>query len=180
MPGNPAGAPPLDHWHDEYDGDIAWLINTVGSSLTHYAMWPAKLAERIVLSMCPREVCRECGEPRRRIVEVAPSPRTERSSERLGSTGGNGHHGNLTREVETIGWSDCGHDNYRPGIVLDPFAGTGTTLCVAELHHRDSIGIDLDPSNEALLEPRMKEVKRSLFGFKDASIEGQESLFATA
>lgn len=47
------GAPPLDHWHDDYDGDHTWLINTQGSSLAHYAMWPAKLAERLVLAMCP-------------------------------------------------------------------------------------------------------------------------------
>ncbi len=66
---NPAGAPPTDHWVDEYDGDLTWLVNSAGSSLAHYAMWPARLAERLVLSMCPGQVCQECGEPRRRITD---------------------------------------------------------------------------------------------------------------
>ena len=70
---NPAGAPPLDAWFDEYDGTTdTWTLTTQPSKLAHYAMWPAKLAERLILSMCPAEVCTSCGEPRRR-VETASS-----------------------------------------------------------------------------------------------------------
>lgn len=47
-------------------------------------------------------------------------------------------------------WSDCGHDSWRNGVVLDPFAGSGTTLMVASGHGRDSIGIDLDERNAEL------------------------------
>jgi hypothetical protein len=36
------------------------------------------------------------------------------------------------------------------GVVLDPFAGTGTVLQVATGHSRDAIGIDLDPRNADL------------------------------
>lgn len=174
---NPAGAPPTDHWTDDYDGDLTWLVNTAGSKLSHYAMWPAKLAERLVLSMCPAEVCTTCGKPRERLVDVEPSPRIARSAERMGSTGGNGHHGNLTRQATTLGWSDCGHGTWRSGVTLDPFAGTSTTLCVAEIHGRDSIGIDLDPANRELMPKRMAEVKRALLGVKDENVEGQMDLF---
>jgi DNA modification methylase len=52
--------------------------------------------------------------------------------------------------VTTLGWSDCGHDDWRPGCVLDPFAGSGTTLAVATGHGRDAIGIDLDERNAEL------------------------------
>lgn len=44
----------------------------------------------------------------------------------------------------TAGWSDCGHDDWIPGVVLDPFVGTGTTLRVAEEIGRSAIGVDLD------------------------------------
>lgn len=47
---------------------------------------------------------------------------------------------------ETVGWSECscGEDTI-PGVVIDPFAGTGTVLRVAERLGRSGIGIDLAP-----------------------------------
>ncbi len=43
-----------------------------------------------------------------------------------------------------------------PGdLVLDPFAGTGTTLVVAEQLDRPSIGIELDPKNVRLIQERL-------------------------
>lgn len=182
------GAPPLDHWHDDYDGDHTWLINTQGSSLAHYAMWPAKLAERLVLAMCPREVCRTCGEPRRRLTGPAeyvkdggaPAARLD-DRWRHGRVGLTGDalqkQGHLTRIAPTLGWSDCGHDDYRPGIVLDPFSGTGTTVHAAEVHGRDGIGIDLDPINATLRDRRRDEVRRNLLGVAP-EVPGQLTLGA--
>lgn len=48
---------------------------------------------------------------------------------------------------ESRGWrASCAHTSgTRPGVVLDPFAGTGTTLDVADEMGRDAIGIDLAP-----------------------------------
>ncbi|MCX7839561.1 MAG: site-specific DNA-methyltransferase [Anaerolineae bacterium] len=44
-----------------------------------------------------------------------------------------------------------------PGdLVLDPFAGTGTTLVVAEQIGRPSVGIEIDPKNVALIQKRLK------------------------
>jgi site-specific DNA-methyltransferase (adenine-specific) len=142
---NPAGAPPLDYWE----------IPTQPYAGAHYATWPEKLCVRPILSMCPEQVCRECGQPRRRITETEtigaagrPDPHT---TERL--AGGSGHLGNAF--TMTLGFTGCGHDNYRRGVVLDPFAGSGTTLAVAEGHGRDSIGIDLDPKNADLAYERV-------------------------
>ena len=52
-------------------------------------------------------------------------------------------------------WSDCGHSDFRPGLVLDPFAGTGTTLAVAHGHGRDAIGIDIDSRSAELARDRV-------------------------
>lgn len=41
------------------------------------------------------------------------------------------------------------------GVVLDPFAGSGTTLAVAHGHGRHAIGIDIDARNAALARERM-------------------------
>jgi hypothetical protein len=51
--------------------------------------------------------------------------------------------------------SACEGHNLRRGRVLDPFAGTGTTLAVAHGHGRDAIGIDLDERNAELARDRV-------------------------
>lgn len=43
----------------------------------------------------------------------------------------------------TVGWTDCGHNAPARGVVLDPFAGTGTTLTTAIEQERDAVGVDL-------------------------------------
>jgi DNA modification methylase len=68
------------------------------------------------------------------------------------------------------GWTDCGcpvggvhysRDDHRdaarwrPGIVLDPFAGSGTTLAAATGCGRDAIGIDLAERNADLARDRV-------------------------
>ena len=53
-------------------------------------------------------------------------------------------------------WTDCGHDDdWRTGVVLDPFAGSGTTLAVAQGLGRDAIGIDLYDRNADLARERV-------------------------
>ena len=49
-----------------------------------------------------------------------------------------------------------------PGdIILDPFAGTGTTLVVAEQLCRQSVGIEIDPKNVELIEKRLKQMRQA-------------------
>jgi SAM-dependent methyltransferase len=48
---------------------------------------------------------------------------------------------------ETAGWTDCGcNAGFVPGVVLDPFMGTGTTLRTAVSLGRDAVGVDLAPA----------------------------------
>ncbi len=46
-------------------------------------------------------------------------------------------------------------------VVLDPFAGSGTTLVVAEQLGRKSVGIELDSQNVTLIENRLAERRES-------------------
>ena len=168
---HPAGAPPLD-WHaDEHpeDGDWLWNLPTQPYKGAHYATFPKTLPKRLIEAMCPRQVCEGCGEPRRRIVEKSPDYAEARAQvggfkgERSRGDGLNG----TTQYVEgrhmdraenvTTGWTtcDCPEPTYRTGIVLDPFAGSGTTLEVATGLGRDCIGIDLDERNADLARDRV-------------------------
>jgi site-specific DNA-methyltransferase (adenine-specific) len=164
---HPAGAPPLDWWE----------IPTQPYAGAHYATWPAALCERPIKAMSPARVCVECGEPSRRITEqserykeargvandLAPSDWTQNAGNRAEGLPSNMGRQKLSdgsqftaAEYVTVGWSDCGHgDNWRNGLVLDPFAGSGTTLAVATGHGRDAVGIDLDSRNAELVRERV-------------------------
>ena len=150
--GNPAGAPPLD-W---------WKISPGGYEGSHYAVYPPELCVTPILAMCPQHVCRACGEPRRRIEET-----TYVAGVGYARHGEHGDPWNGARrgdksatqpkvaEIETLGWTDCGHDDYRPGLVLDPFGGSGTTGMVATGHGRDALLIDIDARNADLARERI-------------------------
>ena len=157
---NPNGAPPLD----------TWVIPTAPYKGSHYATFPPALVVKPILSMCPERVCRTCGEPSRRITEpghvdaltgepvqldggdiyASDVPREQR-----GMQPRNGGHARANSSPTTVGWTDCGHDDWRKGVVLDPFAGSGTTLSVATGHGRNAIGIDIDSRNADLCRDRV-------------------------
>jgi hypothetical protein len=65
-----------------------------------------------------------------------------------------------------VGWApSCGcpdHDPV-PCVVLDPFAGSGTTLAVAVEEGRQAIGIELNPDYHALIRRRLAGVTPGLF-----------------
>ena len=56
------------------------------------------------------------------------------------------------------------------GTVLDPFAGSGTTLLVATQHHRKSIGIELNPEYIEIAKRRLNSVQLKLV---EVSEEGE-------
>jgi DNA modification methylase len=160
---DPAGAPPLDCWFDEADGDDVWTIPTQPYAGAHYATWPIRLASRLINLMCPRSVCLVCGEPRRRLVDARRLQPADDRQRIKNANGERPHIGRQDRAPEvgweyertTLGWSTCGHDTWRNGVVLDPFAGSGTTLAAASGLGRDSIGIDLDHRNLDLARERI-------------------------
>ena len=117
--------------------------------------------------MVPAKVCTVCGAPSERIVESESfadgKPRAEAGNLNGRSAlhpthedGGSVSNGRATfsRVATTIGWSECecpdDGTKWRNGVVLDPFAGSGTTLMVATGHGRDAIGIDIDARNADL------------------------------
>lgn len=148
-----SGAPLLDWWE----------IPPGGYNGAHYAVFPPELVEPCVKAMAPVRVCVVCGEPSRRIT----SNERVLSNGEVATTdfmGGNRDHGLNQKDAvlkgwshnnrDTIGWSDCGHDSWRAGVVLDPFVGSGTTILVADALGYDAIGIDIDETNKTLWESR--------------------------
>lgn len=170
-----AGAPPLDYW----------VIPTQPYKGSHYATYPTALVEKPIKAMCPVRVCRMCGEPSRRIVDTSyvdsngdPAPKGEWKS---GVSEGKGAHSlktevRTTTTTTTTGWTDCGHNDWRPGVVLDPFAGSGTTLEVVTGHGRDAIGVDLDERNAHLAQERVGGLLLTVEHFSTTNAEYPDTL----
>lgn len=167
---NAAGAPP-NNW---------WVISNPGFPGAHYATFPTALVHRPIVGGCAAEVCKVCGKPRDRLTH---NPQTgERNAwGRAHDEPGFGDRPDTAERVH-LGWSECGcgdgcvptviemverkpvvttvgecHDpaHWRPGRVLDPFAGSGTVGEVATAHGRDAILVDLDRRNAELAAARL-------------------------
>jgi site-specific DNA-methyltransferase (adenine-specific) len=167
--GNNAGAPPLD-WHADNhpeDGDWLWKLSTQPYKGSHFATFPMALPKKMIESMCPLKVCTVCGTPSTRITGEPEYVSTnggrvvnQWAGERRGDSvnqwdvqGGNPGH--AVKYSPTLGWTDCGHDAWRTGVVLDPFGGSGTTAEAAQAVGRSAILIDLDERNAHLAQQRV-------------------------
>lgn len=134
----------------------------------HFAVYPERLCELPIKSSCPPKVCPECGTPWDRDSEVLEReiaggvsrvPEDERGyADRQGQSQ-NDREG-LTQPTERrLGeWEqqcECDTTEAVPGIVLDPFAGAGTTCRVAKDLGRRFVGIELNADYLALAQKRV-------------------------
>jgi DNA modification methylase len=143
-----------------------WSIPTNPYPEAHFATFPEELPRRCILAGCPEWVCRTCGQPRERIVETEPAPEEEKNKphsydwhETTSDLGGQKMQDwRDSHPPKTIGWTDCGHDDYRAGVVLDPFAGAGTTALVARSLERHSLLIELSAEYCDLIATRLRQL----------------------
>jgi len=125
-----------------------WSIPTEPLKLKHYAAFPTELVRRCVsLGTSARGCCPECGAGWVRITKRLPKSEPTYTSSDDKLVGGK----QIQRfgdgfDIQTLGWQpscSCGHTDTVPAIVLDPFCGSGTTLCTAEAMGRNAIGMDI-------------------------------------
>ena len=66
-----------------------------------------------------------------------------------------------TRESKTLGFRPTCNCNAgsQPAIILDPFAGSGTTGAVAVEEGRDYIMVELNPDYKPLIDKRIKKAQ---------------------
>jgi site-specific DNA-methyltransferase (adenine-specific) len=114
-------------------GDV-WTLPTANYRGAHFATFPLELIRRPLLATCPERVCVRCGVPWQRAAQVVDGRQLAIGGLRPACT--------------------C-RAAWRPGVVLDPFMGSGTVALAAETHGRDWVGIELNPAYAALAEARI-------------------------
>ncbi len=166
--GNPAGRNLRSVWH----------IPIKGFSEAHFAVFDRRIPNTCIRATTSPKACPHCSAPWERIVErtrVAPSEEYEgKWADTEGQSSGRRilqsmkarrsageDHDKPFKPPATIGWiptCDC-PDNTGNGrcVVLDPFAGSGTTLLEAYNNGRDSIGIDLKKEFAEIAVNRLKK-----------------------
>jgi len=150
-------------------GDV-WEIPTEPFPEAHFAVYPQRLVERCILFGCPKWICKKCGKPRERITgkewdNPVEANRTglRKDWHKVGASRMNEGQFPTGVRYYTLGWTDCGCGaGWEPGIVLDPFLGSGTTAVVARRLGRRFIGIEIKPEYVEMAIRRLNKVSLSL------------------
>jgi DNA modification methylase len=132
----------------------------------HYATYPPALLEPLILATCPLRVCPTCGAPWAAVVEKTAMTKEFRASiaasnpSVYGAKDAEKMDGKFTmmgggdkvqewlneHQPRVIGYHPtcaCGQEDSIPGIVFDPFCGSGTTGEVAKRLGRRWVCMDL-------------------------------------
>jgi DNA modification methylase len=134
-----------------------WTVTTQPFKDAHFATFPPALIEPCILAGCPAQCCSRCGAPSVRETTRGVDAREVEESgiDRFGD-GTAGTHRKIGSAYQawleknpkiTTGWTrSCKCEaEIKPGTVLDPFGGAGTTGLVADRLGRDAILIELNP-----------------------------------
>lgn len=137
-----------------------WEIPTHPYSEAHFATFPPRLVEPCILAGAPEKACERCAAPWERIVErerPATQPAGWRESERWGESHAPGDLSVVSRTAGLRPQCDCTGAISGPSVVLDPFAGSGTTGLVALQHGRSFVGIELNPRYAEMARERIRQ-----------------------
>lgn len=124
----------LGHPLGRNPGDV-WSLPSANFRGAHFATFPESLIRQPMLASVPEQVCTRCGAP--------------------------WHHPAKGAERGPLRSSCRCKAGTRPGVVLDPFIGSGTVGIVASHLKRDWLGIELNPEFAALAESRISATQPS-------------------
>jgi len=112
-----------------------WTVPTHSYKGAHFATFPPKLITPCILAgTSDKGCCADCGSPYERTIEKGGWVKT----------------------------CKCNTTDIVPCTVLDPFAGSGTTLAISKEYGRNGVAIELNPEYTTLLSKRVAD-KQTLF-----------------
>lgn len=140
-----------------------WTISSPNSPYEHYASFPEKLVEPCILAGTSEHGnCTACGMPwvpvvKHKLMVIARSDRNRKIGIRTGASGTMLE----PHESQVVGWLPscaCQGAGSTPALVLDPFAGTGTTGVVAQRLGRRAVLADISEDYCKMMRERLEGV----------------------
>ena len=137
-------------------GNVWDFIPPAAYAEQHFATYSVEEPLTCIKASTPEAICTACGKPRVRIMKQDERGWKERAKKQSGPLkelvegdkrrNNDGYSGFATAS-RPEGVTDCGCGApMEPGIVLDPFCGTGTTMIAARQLGRRGIGIEISDS----------------------------------
>lgn len=168
----------LQQYLTQYDLDsqsksTIWSLPVGQYKEAHFAVMPMDLVRPCIKAGCPAKTCSKCGAPWVRItqkVKGVPSSfngssfnrgKTHDAQAALSTVG----QPERTVQTKLLGFQptcDC-QANTVPGLVFDPFAGSGTVAKVAIEQNKDWSGCELNAEYTELINKRLHATQRELF-----------------
>lgn len=145
-----------------------WDITTKPYKEAHFATFPEDLVKPMIQAGCPEFVCTKCGFIKEKIIDNSERINTRPGLNVLNAKSGKEidpnkelHTSDLSKYRQQISYKENGYTSctcnaeFTGGIVLDLFAGSGTTLKVAKDMNRNYIGIELNGNYIPLINKRL-------------------------
>jgi len=160
-----------------------WVLSPEPLKDAHYAAYPTKLPERCIKAGTSEwGCCPDCGAPWARVVETHfvqtrddYTRHKHAAEEAEGRVAGLAERGLMPGEnrATTLGWRPtcrCPEAPPVPCRILDPFAGSGSTLLAANRLGRDATGVELKPQYADLAKGRIGREPLSLFASRPEEV----------
>jgi len=179
---NPVYSGNQPEWKQGRNKRCVWTINTDPFVGAHFAVFPEALIEPMIAAGCPKQICTKCGLAREKRIEYTGNNlpkgggrciKYESSGQNLSPT--STLLTKVVKEKEDKGFTDCGcKADWKGGVVLDPFMGSGTTAAVAKKQGKQYIGFELNAEYIKIAEMRLKGCQG--WQFKEAQNPEQQVL----
>jgi len=111
-----------------------WNITTKPFPKAHFAVYPPELCKKPIKAGCPKKVCQKCGKPKIKKPDFKNIP--------------------VCR---------CDEPEWKNGVVLDPFAGAGSTWVMARKLGRDFLGIEIVEEYAEMARERIPDARLDKF-----------------
>ena len=147
-------------------------------SFAHFAVFPETLVDPLMKAGCPSEVCIKCGKPKRpfftdtgryyvhdrngeyvdeKYLEYHPKDGKTKIADATNVSISSVFNTNPIKERVTNWIPSCNcNAGFKPGVVLDPFAGSGTVGIVAKKQGKSAILIEINPEYLQIIKDRLE------------------------